>query len=128
MRIEHIGLQHPDPVAAADWYEEHLRFRAVRSGPAPANARFLADEAGATIIEIYSNPAAPMPDYAAMDPLVLHIAFSVDDVRAACERALAAGATPAGDITVTDAGDAFAMVRDPWGVPLQLLRRQQPLA
>jgi len=128
MRIEHIGLQHPDPAAAAEWYVEHLGFRVLRSGPPPADARFLADGAGATVLEIYHNPAVPMPDYAAMDPLVLHIAVCVDDVAAAHARLLAAGAARATDITRTEAGDEFAIVRDPWGLPLQLMHRAKPLA
>jgi hypothetical protein len=24
-------------------------------------------------------------------------------------------------------GDVFAMLRDPWGIPLQLVRRKQPM-
>jgi hypothetical protein len=28
------------------------------------------------LIEFYSNPAAPVPDYATMPPLMLHLAFT----------------------------------------------------
>ena len=40
---------------------------------------------------------------------------------------IAAGATPAGDLQTNDSGDTFAMVRDPWGIPLQLMRRRDPM-
>ncbi len=128
MRIEHIGYQVPDPVAAAEWYVKHLGFRLARSGGPPANARFLFDSAGATMIEIYNNPAVGVPDYPKMDPLILHIAITVEDVRGVMKKLLAAGATPAGDLTTTDLGDEFVIVRDPWGLPLQLMKRAKPIA
>jgi uncharacterized glyoxalase superfamily protein PhnB len=62
-----------------------------------------------------------------MDPLVLHVAFAPDDVRATRERLIAAGAVPVGDVVVTPTGDEFAMLRDPWGLALQLARRARPL-
>ena len=62
-----------------------------------------------------------------MDPLVLHVAFAPDDVPSTRARLLAAGATPVGDVVVTPAGDQFAMLRDPWGLALQLARRARPL-
>lgn len=128
MRIEHVGIQHPDPVGAGEWYVRHLGFRIARSGGAPAHARYLFDDAGRTMIEIYNNPQVPMPDYAAMHPVVLHLAVATDDVRGLCERLVAAGATPAGDFSKTDMGDEFVMVRDPWGVPIQLMNRRTPFA
>jgi glyoxylase I family protein len=58
---------------------------------------------------------------------VLHVAFQVDDVSTARERLLKAGATAEGEMTSNDAGDQFAMVRDPWGFAIQLVRRAQPV-
>ena len=34
---------------------------------------------------------------------------------------------PAGDISVTPAGDQLAMLRDPWGFAIQLAKRNQPM-
>ena len=127
MKIEHIGLQVPDSAAAAAWYVEHLGFRVVRTGGAPGHARFIADEKGETVLEIYNNPTVPVPDYASMDPLIIHIAVLVEDLPAAVAKLLAAGGTPAGEIDGNDAGDEFAMVRDPWGLTFQLMKRAQPL-
>ncbi len=38
-----------------------------------------------------------------------------------------AGATSVGEIVETPTGDRFAMLRDPWGLALQLASRAQPL-
>jgi uncharacterized glyoxalase superfamily protein PhnB len=60
--------------------------------------------------------------------MLLHLAFaSDDDMQAQRARLLAAGATPAGDISTTPAGDQLAMLRDPWGFAIQLAKRRQPM-
>jgi glyoxylase I family protein len=127
MNIEHAGLNVPDPVAAARWYTEHLGMRVLRTSGPPNHAHFLADAPGRMVLEIYGNPAVPVPDYRSMHPLVLHLAFAVDDVRATRTRLLAAGATTEGEPETNTAGDDLAMLRDPWGLALQLVRRGTPL-
>jgi glyoxylase I family protein len=126
MKLEHVALQVADPVAVAAWYEAHLGMRVVRKGDAPGNARFLADDAGASVLETYAG-TLPAPDYSAMDPALLHVAFATDDVETARARLIAAGAVAVGEVTVTPAGDRFAMLRDPWGLALQLAGRVRPL-
>jgi glyoxylase I family protein len=80
------------------------------------------------MMEIYYNAAAPVPDYASMDPLVVHLAFvATSDMRAQINRLLAAGATLYSDISVTPFGDELAMLRDPWGFSIQLAHRQKPM-
>ena len=127
MKVEHIAWQVADPLAAADWYVEHLGMRIVRDGGAPAHVRFLADETGRVLLEIYNNPAVDVPDYAAMDPLHLHLAFVVVDVAAERDRLVAAGATVVDAFKTTGAGDEMAMLRDPWGLPVQLMKRSEPM-
>jgi catechol 2,3-dioxygenase-like lactoylglutathione lyase family enzyme len=125
MRLEHCALQVPDPVAMADWYVKHLGCAVARAGGAPNLTRFLA--AGPVLIEIYRSANAPTPDYASMHPSQLHLAFVSEDVRADRERLLAAGAKIAEDCTTTPAGDQLLMLRDPWGVGLQLVKRATPM-
>ena len=79
------------------------------------------------MLEFYCQTMAPIPDYRSMDPLVLHIAFNVADLAAAMKRLLDAGATVASEAVTTPAGDELAMLRDPWGLAIQLVRRAQPL-
>ena len=79
------------------------------------------------MLEVYTNPPNAVPDYRSMDPLSLHIAFMVDDVEEISRKLIAAGATVATEITVTDSGDKLTILRDPWGVPIQFLKRTEPM-
>ena len=127
MKIEHIGYQVSEPVKVAAWYVEHLGFRIVRKMEQSPWAHFLADDSGRVMIEIYNNPNAPMPDYALMDPLALHLAFVAEDIEGEHRRLLGAWATADGEIEETPAGDRVAMLRDPWGFPIQLCKRAEAM-
>ena len=126
MKIEHVALLVEDPIAMALWYEDHLGLRTVRSGGPPADVRFLADTEGESVLETYRG-GPPLPDYRAMDPLLLHVAFATRDVPGTRARLIAAGATPVGEIEVLPTGDEMAMLRDPWGLAIQLAHRKQSL-
>ena len=125
MRLEHCALQVPDPVAMADWYVKHLGCSVARSGGAPGYARFL--RAGPVLIEIYKGTGAPTPDYPAMHTAQLHLAFVSENLQADRDRLVAAGAKIVDDFFTTPAGDQLAMLRDPWGIALQLVRREAPM-
>jgi uncharacterized glyoxalase superfamily protein PhnB len=127
VKIEHFALQVPDPVAMADWYVAHLGFSVRRSGGEPARARFILESSGSLMIEIYRNPKTTVPDYDAMNPLQLHLAFVSGDPAADRDRLVKAGARIAEDLTTSAAGDQLVMLRDPWGVPLQLVKRRSPM-
>jgi len=126
MKLEHVALNLPDPKAAATWYAENLGLRLVKANDAAPFEHFLADGGGG-VLEFYDNPAAERPDYAAMNPFTLHLAFTADDITATRESLLGAGATTAGEITTTLGGDRIVFLRDPWGVALQLVSRKTPL-
>ena len=125
MKLEHFALNVPDPKAQAAWYVEHLGMRMVVDLDDPPYLTFVADEAGA-VIEMYHNDKFPIPDYNDVHPTTFHIAFNAEDIEAEKERLLAAGASDTG-IVMELAGARFCFVRDPWGVPLQLLKRPKPL-
>ncbi len=127
MTIEHLALNVPDPVAMAAWYSRHLGMQIARKVGGPTKTHFIADAAGRTVLELYQQSKAPIPDYRAMDPFVFHIAFLADDVAAQRQRLLDAGAASAGEIVTTDAGDVMTFVRDPWGVTIQLVKRAKAL-
>ena len=127
MKIEHTAYQIEDPVAVARWYVEHLGLTVKRAQPERPFGQFLADDGNAVMLEFYNNPTVAVPDYTSIDPLILHIAFWTDDVEAARARLLAAGASAVGEALVTPAGDHVAMLRDPWGLAIQLVHRAQPM-
>ena len=128
MKIEHVGYMVQDPLQVAAWYCQHLDFQITRGLQTSPYTHFLRDSAGSSMLEIYNNPAAQVPDYAVMDPLVLHIAFEVgaESIEATRDRLLAAGCTLYSDLGVTPAGDQLVMLRDPWGLAIQLAKRKMP--
>lgn len=126
MLFEHFALNVPDSKAAADWYAAHLGFKIVRALEGAPFTRFLADESGRVVLEVYSNPAAPFPNYAAQHPLIFHwalVSANPDADRARLEKA---GATFAYVDDLPD-GSRLTMLRDPWGIALQLCRRAKPM-
>lgn len=127
MRLEHIAINVENPVAMANWYCRNLGMKIARKGPAPVNAHFLSDEQENMMLEIYLNPPDTVPDYASMDPLLFHIAFMVDDVGEICRKLVDAGAKIVEDVTTTPEGDEFAILRDPWGVAIQFVKRAKPM-
>jgi catechol 2,3-dioxygenase-like lactoylglutathione lyase family enzyme len=126
LRLEHVALNVTDPRGVADWYVAHLGMRVVRQVDGPPHTRFLADAAGATVVEIYANESARVPDYRAMDPLELHLAFDSAEPDADRAALVGAGATFEAETRLPD-GSRLLMLRDPWGLALQLCARTVPL-
>ena len=125
MKFEHFALNVPDVRAHARWYVEHLGFTIARQREDAPFMHFLADETGRTIVELYSNPKAAYPDYAQAHPLLFHIAVVAPDAKAERTRLEQAGATFFSEDPQPD-GSLLIMMRDPWGVPLQLCQRTKP--
>lgn len=122
MKIEHTAFNVEEPVLMARWYVEHLGLTVQRRTVAAPYAHFLADDGGTVMIEIYGNKEAPRPDYRSMHPGQLHLAFVSEDVAADSARLQSAGATVVADVHQLG-DDTFAMLRDPWGLPVQLVKR-----
>src|SRR4051812_15354439 len=125
MKLEHIAFNLADPVAVAAWYCTHCGLRVVRHISQPAQTHFLADS-GSTVLEIYCNPPDNVPDYRSMDPLLFHLALSSSDPLSDARRLVSAGAMFV-DETRLDDGSHLVMLRDPWGLALQLCKRAQEL-
>jgi catechol 2,3-dioxygenase-like lactoylglutathione lyase family enzyme len=126
LRLEHVALNVADPRAMADWYVTHLGMRVVRHVDGPPHTRFLADAGGTSVVEIYGSADARVPDYGTMDPLELHLAFASHDLDADRDALVRAGATALSDTRLPD-GSRLLMLRDPWGLALQLCARATPL-
>ncbi len=135
MRIEHFALNVADPVGMARWYVEHLGMRIASGSNEPPYGHFLADAdsadnagkadtGGQVMIEVYHNPADPVPDYAAQPPTRMHLAFISADPAGDRDRLLATGAAYVEDVHLPDGG-YIVTLRDPWGLPLQLVKRHR---
>ncbi len=125
MKFEHFALNVPDPRALAAWYVAHLGFQILRRSDTGSLAHFLADDSGRVCFEVYHNPAAPVTDFSAQAPLTFHFAVFSRDARADRARLTAAGATLLTEDTLPD-GSILVMLRDPWGIALQLCQRATP--
>lgn len=127
MQIEHVALSVDDPATSAQWYVENVGCELVRASTQGTYAHFLLVPGGGVTLELFRSPDAPVPDYRHVHPLQGHLAFRTEDIDGARAGLLAAGATAEGETVTTPEGDRYAMLRDPWGVPLQLVTRIQPL-
>ena len=125
MKFEHFALNVPAPHEMALWYAEHLDFRILKQNSTGSLAHFLGDDSGQVCLELYRNPAAPIPDYAAQPPLVFHFAVATADTKGLRARLVAAGAILLTEETLPD-GSVLGMLRDPWGIALQLCQRTTP--
>ena len=126
-RPEHIAFNVIDPATVAKWYCDHLGMKVFRKSPPPSNTHFIGDSAGNMLFELYNNSSAPVPSYDSLSHMALHLAFMVDDVKAIRDSLIAAGAKLVEDITVTPTGDQVLMLRDPWGLAIQFVKRISPM-
>jgi glyoxylase I family protein len=126
MKIEHFACNVKDPVAMTKWYVENLDLEVVRKMDKAPYTHFLGDKSGAIMLEIYNNPPDNVPDYKNMDPLLLHLAFVSNDPESDKKRLLEAGASFVEDVNLPD-GSLLIMMRDPWGLAIQLCKRGVPM-
>ena len=127
MKIEHFAYQVEHTKEVAAWYCEHLNFQIKRAEEVPNPVCFMADETGQVMLEVYTNPQVSTPDYRSMHPLLLHIAFCCEDIEETAQRLVAAGATLFSGPEALPNEDELAMLRDPWGLAIQLCKRAQPM-
>ena len=125
MKFEHFALNVPDARAMTKWYVDHLGLKVVRSREDAPYTKFLADETGRVIVELYTNTTVVLPDYGSMPPLNFHVAFVATDAIGVMTKLKNAGAEPFKEETLPD-GSLLVMMRDPWGVPLQFCQRAKP--
>lgn len=126
MRIEHFAYNVADPVGIAEWYCKNLGFTVTRKMESAPHTHFLTDSHGGVMIEIYCNPPKEVPNYGAMNPLQLHLAFVSLRPDSDAERLVQAGAKVVDDLRLAD-GSHLMMLKDPWGFSIQLCKRGTPM-
>ena len=126
MKFEHFALNVPDARATSLWYVNHLGLAIVRSTEDAPYTKFMADETGRVIMELYTDTSVSIPDYGAASPLNFHVAFIAEVAKPTQTRLASAGASPFKEVILAD-GSVLVMMRDPWGVPLQFCQRTKAL-
>jgi catechol 2,3-dioxygenase-like lactoylglutathione lyase family enzyme len=125
MTFEHFALNVPDARATSQWYVDHLGLTVARRREDAPYTHFLADDAGRIVVELYSNPSAAVTAFANQHPLTFHFALATADARRDRSRLENAGATFFVEDNPPD-GSVLIMMRDPWGIPVQLCQRAHP--
>ena len=126
MVFEHFALNVSNPVEMGNWYVDNLEMKIVRAFDKAPYGRFLADKTGRVVMELYSNNSVKIPEYKNAHPLEFHFAFMVEDAVSLKDKLLKAGATLEEELKLDD-GSNIIMLRDPFGVPLQLCKRGIPM-
>ncbi|WPR74026.1 VOC family protein [Algoriphagus sp. NG3] len=126
MKFEHFALNVPDAPATSIWYEKYLGLKVVKKMEEPPYMTFLADDSGTVMIEVYSNPIGETLDFEKLHPLAVHVALVSEDPNADRDRLVEAGAKLISDDILPD-GSHLIMLRDPWGICLQLCKRATPM-
>ena len=126
MKFEHFAVNVDKPQAMSDWYEKNLGLKVVKKMNKSPYMTFLADDSGTIMLEIYNNPAAPVLDFKNLHPFMVHLAFVSEDPKVDKERLLQAGAEEISDEILED-GSHLVMLKDPWGLSLQLCKRAVPM-
>jgi glyoxylase I family protein len=126
MKLEHFALNVEDPVEMVNWYCRHLGFRIIKQIKEAPYTAFLTDDSGTIMIEVYCNPVNQVPAYRQMDPLLVHLAFVSESPENDRDRLLKAGADLVSEQFLED-GSYLIMMRDPWGLAIQLCKRGIPM-
>ncbi|MCB9247584.1 MAG: VOC family protein [Ignavibacteriales bacterium] len=126
MIFEHFALNVEKPIEAANWYVKNLEMKIVKGSTQSPFAHFLADKTGRLAIEIYKNESAQIIDFSSKHPLEFHFAFMVKNAEEIKNKLLSAGAKFVEELKPED-GSHLVMLRDPFGVPLQLCQRGVPM-
>lgn len=125
--IQHIGFNVNNPIEITNWYIQNLDMKLIRTGKAPQYVTFIADSGSNMEIEFYNKEKVDKIDFQKIDVMSFHFAFLTDSINLIESKLIAAGAKLIDKTTETPAGDKVAMLRDPWGMPLQLVQRSIPM-
>lgn len=122
MTFEHFALNVIDINGMVNWYCTHLGLTIANQQRESPYMTFLADSTDRVVIEFYKREDELAEDFSNKHPLTFHIAFVSENAEEDKQRLLNAGASYFEEILKED-GSHLVMLRDPWGMPLQLCQR-----
>lgn len=122
MVFEHFALNVRDINGVVAWYCEYLGLEVVSEQQEAPFMTFLADTSGRVVLELYSREDADTRNFLNEHPLTFHVAFVTDNAENDKNRLVKVGATFFEEVFKPD-GSHLVMLRDPWGMPLQLCQR-----
>lgn len=122
MIFEHFAINGSHVAERVSWFVAHLGLTVVSEQQEPPFMTFLADASGRVVMELYHRPDAAITDFSLQHPLVFHVAFVSENAVADSLRLQQQGASFFEEIKKAD-GSHLVMLRDPWGLPIQLCQR-----
>ncbi len=122
MTFEHFALNVNNVSAVVKWYVSHVGLSVVSQQKQLPFMTFLADSSDRVILEIYHRSDEMMTNFETQHPLTFHLAFVSENAQGDRERLEIEGATFVEEVRKED-GSHLIMLRDPWGMPLQLCQR-----
>lgn len=122
MKLEHFALNVEDPIAITEWYVAHLGLSIARQTKDAPYVTFLADDSGNMMIEFYHNSSEEVLPFREMHPMLVHLAFVSEDPGRDRDRLVSVGASLVTEDRLKD-GSHIIMLRDPWGLPIQMCKR-----
>ncbi|MDL5511311.1 VOC family protein [Arenibacter sp. M-2] len=125
MIFEHLALNVKNIEDIKDWYVANLGLKVVFEQTEAPFMTFFEDSSGRVILELYHRPDEEITDFGTKHPLTFHLAFVSPNAEKDKIRLLEKGASFIEEIRKED-GSHLVMLRDPWGMPLQLCHRAKP--
>jgi glyoxylase I family protein len=125
MVFEHFAVNVADVKKVVQWYTANLGLTIASEQKDPPFMNFLADRSGRVIIEFYHRPDAAITDFTQQHSLTFHVAFVSERAQNDRERLEKQGAVFVEEVKKED-GTHIIMLRDPFGMPLQLCQRAVP--
>lgn len=122
MIFEHFALNVSEPQKIAQWYVKHCGLKILKQTNYSPFIHFLGDENSRVFLELYHNTKAEIPDYFTQSPLKFHLAFYDQKPVEMSNYLKQQGAVFIEEIK-PDADTHLVMMRDPWGIPLQICKR-----
>lgn len=125
MIFEHFALNVENIEQIVQWYVSNLGLKITSRQQEPPFMTFLADSSERVILELYHRPDAAITNFTGQHQLTFHLAFVSENAADDMERLLNKGASYVEEVKKED-GSHLVMLRDPWGMPLQLCHRSVP--
>ena len=122
MIFEHFAINVTDPIAIADWYVKNVGLTIVRQQNQAPFMTFLADKTGRVVMELYYRPEQAIMNFVDQHSLTFHFAMEASNAESEKNRLLQVGATLFEEQHLDD-GSYLVMLRDPWGICLQICQR-----
>ncbi len=124
MVFEHFALNVNNIEEIVKWYTGNLGLKIVSEQKESPFMTFIADSSGRVIMELYYRPDEHITNFKTQHPLTFHVAFVSENAEKDKTRLLEQGALFVEEVKKED-GSLLIMLRDPWGMPLQLCQRAQ---